>query len=93
MNLRTAVTLWPTPDARCHKSGKGRKENGHSPQLEAVVGGLLNPTWVEWLMNVPDGWISFACSATEWSRWLAQSRSALCSLTPSPVLDRSMTPT
>jgi len=46
----------PTPDARCWKSGKGRKENGHSPQLEARIGGTLNPMWVEWLMGFPIGW-------------------------------------
>lgn len=27
-----------------------------SPQLGAVVGGALNPPWVEWLMGWPIGW-------------------------------------
>ena len=52
-NLIEAVSaaMFPTPAARDHKSGKGRKENGHTPQLPEVVGGQLNPTWVEWLMG------------------------------------------
>lgn len=68
--------LWPTPDARCWKSGKGRKPNGHTPQLEAVAvpgGGLLNPAWVEWLMAFPLGWTDCARSATRRFRsWLRQ---------------------
>jgi len=27
-----------------------------TPPLNAVVGGSLNPSWVEWLMNWPLGW-------------------------------------
>jgi hypothetical protein len=37
----------------------------------------LNPLFVEWLMGWPRGWSGFDCSATEWSRWLRQSRTAL----------------
>lgn len=57
-DLATAVarTLLPTPNARDWRSGKGRKDNGHSPQLPEVIGGQLNPTWVEWLMGYPIGW-------------------------------------
>jgi len=56
-NLRTAVAkALPTPSARDWRSGTGRQENGHSPQLPEVIGGQLNPTWVEWLMGWPLGW-------------------------------------
>lgn len=56
-NLRTAVAkALPTPNARDWRSGKGRQDNGHSPQLPEVIGGQLNPTWVEWLMGWPLGW-------------------------------------
>jgi len=72
---------WPTPDARCYRSGKGRKPNGHTPQLEAVVGGLLNPTWVEWLMEFPTEWTGSGPSETEWSHWQRQSRSMFSRLT------------
>lgn len=53
---------WPTPTARDWRSGKGRKPNGHTPQLteriEADAGPTmrLNPDWVERLMGWPDGW-------------------------------------
>lgn len=57
-DLATAVarTMFPSPAARDWKSGLGRKDNGHTPQLPEVVGGQLNPTWVEWLMGFPAGW-------------------------------------
>jgi hypothetical protein len=54
-NLQTAVTMYPTPVAE-----EGR--NRHKPDgkrgygLETLIGGILNPTWVEWLMNFPQGW-------------------------------------
>lgn len=62
--LTAFVRMYPTPNARDHRSGKGRKENGHSPQLPEVLGGLVNPRWVEWLMGFPVGWTKFTPSAT-----------------------------
>jgi len=49
----------PTPT--CHdrkgKSGAKRGKNATGgPCLTMVVGGTLNPTWVEWLMGWPIGW-------------------------------------
>jgi len=55
-DLATAVARFPTPNARDWRSGKGRQDNGHSPQLPETIGGQLNPTWVEWLMGFPLGW-------------------------------------
>jgi len=50
--------ILPTPSARDFKSGKGRKENGHTPQLPEVMGGMLNPDFVQsYLMGFPDGWL------------------------------------
>lgn len=38
---------------------------------EGKSGGQLNPTWVEWLMGVPIGWVGLAPLATEsYQRWL-----------------------
>jgi hypothetical protein len=51
-----AKSLWPSPSARDWRSGKGRQENGHTPQLPEVVGGQLNPEWVELLMGFPPGY-------------------------------------
>ena len=48
--------LSPTPTARDGRSGKGRAENGHTPQLCERVEGLLNPSWVELLMGFPRDW-------------------------------------
>lgn len=50
------VRAFPSPSARDWRSGRGREENGHTPQLPEVVGGQLNPDWVEWLMGWPIGW-------------------------------------
>lgn len=50
------VNSFPTPNARDWRSGNGRQENGHTPQLPEKVGGQLNPNWVEWLMGWPIGW-------------------------------------
>jgi len=58
--LSTAVK-WPTPCSRDYRSGTGctaktqAKRRG-SPQLPEVVGGCLNPAWVELLMGFPVGW-------------------------------------
>ena len=46
--------MWPTPHANC---GNGLGEHGTGGQnLQTVVGGALNPQWVEWLMGFPIGW-------------------------------------
>lgn len=50
--------MYASPAARDHRSGKGRKDNGHTRQLPEQVGGALNPAWVEWLMQWPHGWTS-----------------------------------
>ena len=54
-NLATLVRC-ASPAARDYRSGRGRSENGHTPQLPEQVGGRLNPTWVEWLMGFPKKW-------------------------------------
>lgn len=46
----------PSAAARDVRSGKGRQENGHAPQLPEVLGGVLNPAWVETFMGYPEGW-------------------------------------
>lgn len=52
---------WPTPGAADWKSGTGwdhaeSSSAGHTPQLRHIMGGLLNPAWVESLMGWPTGW-------------------------------------
>ena len=46
-----------SPQANDWKSGTGFVPDGqHTPQLRHTAGGMLNPTWVGWLMGVPLGW-------------------------------------
>lgn len=58
--LSAEVKLFPTPCARDYRGiGRSRLERTGSKAgecLPQVVGGLLNPTWVEWLMGWPIGW-------------------------------------
>jgi len=66
VGLTQAVKLWPSPrhegfDAGAHKGNP-------APQLPEVMGGQLNPDWVEWLMNFPVGWTDIGPTARKASR-------------------------
>ncbi len=52
-DLPTAVRRWPTPVASDAGTDRGSSAGWG---LRNAVGGLLNPTWVEWLMGYPAGW-------------------------------------
>jgi hypothetical protein len=61
--------LWPTPMSSDYKAGWGDGDkNRSSPRLQTIIGGRLNPTWVEWLMNFPLGWTELSASAMQWFR-------------------------
>jgi site-specific DNA-cytosine methylase len=53
--LAGAVRAFPTPRAFMYKDGE--TDRGKS-NLGEVVGGQLNPDWVEWLMGYPLYWTS-----------------------------------
>ena len=55
VNLSQAVKMWPTPRAFMYKDATTDRGKHN---LGEVVGGQLNPDWVEWLMNWPIGWTS-----------------------------------
>ena len=60
--LGIAVRLWPTPSARCYRSGSGSGPDSHpgkrgSADLPELLGGRLTPAWVAQLMGLVDGWI------------------------------------
>ncbi len=56
-SLARDIKNFPTPTSQDHKDNNSPSESErHTPQLTAVVGGQLNPPWVEWLMNWPIGW-------------------------------------
>lgn len=64
----TGLPYWPTPTAADSytggmKSSQQKPGSRHSLNLaDAVVGGQLNPTWVEWLMGFPTGWTELGAS-------------------------------
>jgi hypothetical protein len=70
--LATQVRMWPTPVARDYRSpGRSRLERTGSKAgdcLPQVVGGQLNPKWVEWLMGFPAEWTALDSSEIRSSR-------------------------
>jgi hypothetical protein len=70
INLHVAVALWPTMTARDFRSPgtparlvRAQHESSRGQPLTEMVGGQLNPTWVEWLMGYPLGWTVLEDSA------------------------------
>ena len=56
-----------TPTARDWRSGEASQatHDKNSRPLSEQIGGLLNPTWVEWLMGWPLEWTALKPSATD----------------------------
>ncbi len=63
--------LWPTPTAHNAKEGNYQSEKErNTPTLAAQAGGMLNPTWVEWLMGWPLGYTDLQPLATDkYQQW------------------------
>lgn len=91
-SLSRMVRLWPTPAARDYRSpgskeGYGRRTAaGHQQALneeavhrEGLIGGQLNPEWVEWLMGLPIGATELEPWATELCPRRQKKRSSVCS--------------
>jgi hypothetical protein len=70
--LPAAVKMFPTPTARDFRSpGRSRLERTGSKSgdcLPQVIGGQLNPPWVEWLMGFPAEWTALDNSEIRSSR-------------------------
>ena len=55
--LTGMARMFPTPTTQdASNNGGASQMNRNTLPLNAVVGGSLNPTWVEWLMGYPAGW-------------------------------------
>ena len=60
VHLNDVVKMLPTPTARDWRSGKASAATHakNARPLSEKIGGQLNPTFVEWLMNYPKDWTS-----------------------------------
>ena len=75
LRLSSAVarSMWPTPTVQdANNNGAPSQAERNTPPLNAVAGGPLNPTWVEWLMGWPLGWT--VCDASATGRYLPARR-------------------
>lgn len=76
-----AAAQWATPTTRDHRSGKASQatHDRNSRPLSEQVGDLLNPTWVEWLMDWPINWTDpdGGPSSEGFREWLESNRTAL----------------
>ena len=69
LSLAIAAAMYPTPTVQDASNNGGPSQyHRNSLPLNAVLGGSLNPTWVEWLMGFPLGWTALDASATPSSR-------------------------
>ncbi len=67
--LEDYVVMYPTPTVQDASNNGGPSQyQRNSLPLNAVVGGALNPDWIEWLMGFPTGWTALKPSVTPSSR-------------------------
>ena len=65
--LSQKAAMYPSPTTRDYKSPDLNPESkrfSQKTELNSVVGGQLNPTWVEWIMGFPLGWTDLSASET-----------------------------
>lgn len=64
---------FPTPTVNDSKNNNPPSQAlRNTPPLNVVVGGIMNPAWVEWLMGWPLGWTDLHASATDrFRQWCA----------------------
>jgi len=69
LNQAVKVAMYPTPTVQDASNNGGPSQyQRNSLPLNAVAGGSLNPTWVEWLMGFPLGWTALDALETPSSR-------------------------
>ena len=64
--------MFPTPTCQDAKNnGSASQQVRNTKPLNVVVGGSLNPAWVEWLMGWPIGWTDLGALGTDkFRQWL-----------------------
>jgi hypothetical protein len=64
--------MFPTPTCQDAKNnGSASQQVRNTKPLNVVVGGSLNPAWVEWLMGWPIGWTALDALGTDkFQQWL-----------------------
>jgi len=82
-----SARTFATPTARDWRSGKASQatHDKNSRPLSEQIGGLLNPTWVEWLMGWPIGWTDLGHSEMDKFHGVPQQLGACC-LQPDNVI-------
>ena len=61
--MKSGGQMWPTPVGDDTGARKEKYKQGGTA-LSTVIGGQLNPTWVEWLQGYPLGWTALDVSET-----------------------------
>jgi len=75
--LKKRKAEWPTPLSSEHKGNQQIRENRQNG-LTALVGGRLNPMWVEWLMGWSLGWTDLKPLETDRCHFVQQQH-GICS--------------
>lgn len=72
LTLVGVVRQFPTPTVQdAENAGSKSQQKRNTPPLNAVIGGKLNPEWVELLMGWPKNWSSLVPIArSEWEKWI-----------------------
>jgi hypothetical protein len=87
-NPNSHYKLWPTPTVQDASNNRGPSQmERNTLPLNAIAGGALNPTWVEWLMGWPLGWTD--CGASGMDRFRQWCGSHGKPLTKSSCRERS----
>ena len=64
MNLADQAKAWPTPRSRNIDYWDQEYAKKKQMLCDSLMGGQLNPMWVEWLMGYPLGWTALDASET-----------------------------
>ena len=72
----SGCSFLPTLTVCGNYNRKGASETS-GDGLATVIGGPMNPEWLEWFMGVPKGWTGREPLGKEWCHWQRHMRSQL----------------